>query len=100
MSYWSIDTPFEALENAIHCCWLLDKYLRRRGRSGMPGAVIADMRGKPRRLIGELRSEHMLSLRDDVVRPFIDSPIDSARELWRLWRRQMSQKKKQKDTVP
>lgn len=100
MGHWAIDTPIEALENAILSCWLFDKYMRRRGRSGMPGEVIADMRGEPRRLIGKLRSEHMLSLRDDVVRPFIDAPVESARELWRLWRQQMSQKKKRRDTVP
>lgn len=93
MSVWSIDTPLRALEVAMTNCFLFDRHMVRHGRPGIPGQVISDMRGEPRRLLGELRSEHMLSLRDDAVRPWINPREDSAKELWRQWRGQMEEQK-------
>ena len=83
------ETPLDALDVALQMCCLLDRYRVRPGHWGTPGEVVSDMRGEPRRLIGELRAEHMLSLRTDEVQKMVDRDSESAAELWRMWRGQV-----------
>lgn len=66
---WIAITPEEALDNAIAHSWLrTDSHWKN------PGAVIMSQSEDSRKLLKELKSEHIAKIRSDVVRLLVAQP--------------------------